>query len=210
LIGETVYIDGEPVENVLVSASGYNKIGTEGDVDIDRLIGPLADYKLYFPMSYTDDLTGKKVTVRGIECEVIGHPDHEHPDRVFGTWSTPWDMAVAVKRVLPWNAEYVTIRYAATGRDVMGNRITAEPAVIWQGMAQARQEKSDETVAATGRVSSSTYYFVVPYIQGIYVMPTQRLSVLYRNKVFDVASIEDIDEKHETLSIRATWRDTDG
>lgn len=207
MIGETVIVDGKDVENVLVSSSGYNKVGTEGDTDITDWIGPVADYKLYFPIDFTTDLTGKTVTVRGIECEVMGHPDHEHPREVFGAWNGNWDMVAAVKRVLPEQAETITVYYTEVTRDYLGKRTLGTPSVIYTGAAQARQEKAGENVAQTGRVSNAIYYFVIPYVSGIYELPTQCLTVSYRERIFDVESIEDVSEKGERISIKAVWRD---
>lgn len=106
MVGETVYVEtrtaGTPdrfnattytysetqVDNVLVSP------GTSQDVsDPNRPEGVVVHYTLYFPKTYTGNLEGLRVKVRGQLYDVIGHPDRYYP------CPTSWDMTVMVGRV---------------------------------------------------------------------------------------------------------------
>lgn len=204
--GETVIADGVTVENVLVSPTGYDA-GPRSFDAISRPVGPVADYTLFFPFEFTNDITGKKVIVRGEECDVLGHPGHYKQRDVFGSWLGAWDMVVYANRTVAANAEHITVVYTHFVRDSLGDRTMDAQVVLYSGMAQARFSGATEGDAEFATVAKDTYYFVLPYSAEIHDAPTQCLTVTYRDETYDVQSIEDIEEKHEKLSLRAVRRD---
>lgn len=204
LIGETVYIGDKAVSNVLVHNGESSTFNTMNATDITNFVGPYADYILYFPDSYTEDLTGKQITVRGYECDVIGHPDHERPKQVFSGWLGQHDMTVRVKRTLAELAETIQIYATVVSRDDLGNRETKK-ILVYDGEAQARQESGSESQKDTGTKSSVSFYFVVEWFDALESYQTQQLTITYKDKTFDVVSIENKNEKNNTASIMAVW-----
>ena len=71
-----------PVENVIVTP------GTTSDVlDSTRPDGTRVAFTLGFPKTFTASLRGCRVTVRGIECAVIGDPQLYTAANVPGAWN---------------------------------------------------------------------------------------------------------------------------
>lgn len=204
LTGETVYVDDKAISNVLVHIGESGTFNTMNAIDINNFVGPYADYILYFPDTYTDDLTGKNITVRNIECEVIGRPDHERPKSVFEGWLGCWDMTVRVKKVLAEQAERIQIIATVVTRDELGNRTTKRLS-MYEGPGQARQENASENEIDAGTNSSISYVFVVDWFDALSNYQTQQLSVIYNDRTYNVQSIENIDEKNQTASIKAVW-----
>lgn len=202
--GETVYINGTSVSNVLVHVGGEYGQGAYEENEVAYPIGQIADYTLYFPRDYSGDLTGKTITVRGYECEVLGHPDHERPDQVFGRWLGSWDMTVHARKILSEFSEEVTVILRTITRDELGNRTTSDE-TLYTGTAQARKATGNETDAGTGTTSDETWFFVLPYLEAYKKSNTQKLFVEYDGREYDVISIEDINWKHNTASIKAVW-----
>lgn len=206
MTGETVYVDGVlAVSNVLVHNGEASTFNTMHAIDINNFVGPYADYILYFPIDFQGDLTGRKITVRGIECDVLGHPDHERPRQVFGSWLGNWDMTVRVKKTLAAEAEYISIVATEVTRNALGSRETKE-VILYAGNAQARQNNATEsTDSDTGTTSTLNYIFVINWLDSLAKYQTQQLKVIYKNKEFDVVSIENKDEKNTTAILRGVW-----
>ena len=200
--GETVYVGTTAVENVLVHPGEFddrNYIAT----DISKPVGTVADYTLYFPMSYTDDLDDRHITVRGYDCEVLGHCDHERPKQVFGNWLGQWDMTVRVKRTLASMSETIQVLRTVVTRDTLGNRST-QTVEMYNGTGQARKESGSES-QDEGTISTETWFFVVPWNSDYSTTQTQQLSIVYDGRTYDVIQVIDIDWKHEQASIKAVW-----
>lgn len=85
-------VEGEPVEtavgNVLVKPGTAAVPGGDNRPD-----GVTVAYTLYFPDTYTGELDGCDVVVRGRKCRVVGHPDRYDPH------PTAWNMECEVQRV---------------------------------------------------------------------------------------------------------------
>ena len=207
MTGETVYIDGVAVDGVLVNTSGFNK-GVKTASDITDEVGPVSDFVLYFPSDYSGELLHKHITVRGIDCEVINAPAHEEPERVFQSWLVSpgfgqWDMVVYADRTRPEYAETITVLYKRYTRDALGDRTLAETQTLYSGTAQVRYNSETETDAKSATRTRAEYYFVTPHITGIDALPTQCLTVEYDGGVYDVESVENINEKDAKTSMRA-------
>lgn len=206
--GEQVIVDGATiVDNVLVHIGETSAISTMESTETTDVIGPIADYILYFPDTYVEELSGKTVTVRGIECEVIGHPDHERPKSVFEGWSGTWDMIVRVKRTLAEFAENIQIFATIPTKDVLGIRTgEGEKVVIYEGDGQARMASGSESDDSTGTYSETQYVFVIDWLDELAQYQTQQLGVIYDGKTYNVMSVENKDERGETAVIRGEWR----
>jgi hypothetical protein len=205
--GETVYVGETAVDNVLVGTTGFFK-GAREEYEIRYPVGPVADFTLYFPISYTDDLTNKRVTVRGIECDVINVPAHENPESVFESWVHgdgfgEWDMTVYAQRVQPAYAETISVYQTTVTRDYLGDRTAGKPTLLYSGPAQVRLSQEVETAKQGATRTDATYYFVMPHIAGIDALPAQCVTVVYNEQTFDVEQIENVDEKGDTTSLRA-------
>lgn len=200
--GETVLVDGTvEVPNVLVHVGEFER-GNYHDTDINKPVGTNADYTLYFPMDYEGDLTGHRITVRGIDCAVLGHPDHERPAAVFGSWLGQWDMTVKVKRTLAAYAETIRVLRTTVSRDTLGNRSKSD-AVLYAGAAQARKAEGDEKADAAGARDTETWIFVLPFQQSLDGIPSQQLSVEYGGASWRVLDVTDVDNAGETHRIKA-------
>lgn len=203
--GETVYIDDQAVHNVLVHVGEAMMSGSTSK-ETDDWQGPIADYTLYFPIDYEGNLSGKAVNVRGIECDVIGHPDHERPQQVFGAWLGSWDMTVRVRRTIAGANETIRIIAKTTTRDSLGYPTTSEQE-IYSGQAQARMDTGSESDDRTGTKSSETYVFVVDWFDELSEYPTQELVVEYDGKLYDVESVEDKNEEHRIAVLKGAWHE---
>ena len=78
----------EEIDNVMIAP------GPRSDIqDSTRPEGVLVRYTLYFPKTFSRDLEGLRVSVRGEWLDVIGHPDF-YTDSVT---PTKWHLVVEVK-----------------------------------------------------------------------------------------------------------------
>jgi hypothetical protein len=86
--GKPVWTDSDQVvSNVLVAIGSSKNVS-----DSNRPAGVVVAYTLYFPKSYTGELTWKDVTVRGHRCNVIGNPDR------WADSPNEWNMEVEVTK----------------------------------------------------------------------------------------------------------------
>lgn len=90
-LGEPVSVKEtrEMVENVVVAP------GATADLDETRPEGVSVAFTLCFPKTYSGDLRGRSVEVRGIECKVIGDPQRYTAENTPGDWN----LTVEVTRV---------------------------------------------------------------------------------------------------------------
>lgn len=204
MIGERVLVNGKAVDNVLVNTGEAATFNTMNQIDIHDFVGPYADYVLYFPMTYTDDLAGATITVRGYDCDVIGHPDHLRPKQVFGSWYGDWDMTVRAKKTLASKAEHIRLYAVKVSRDYLGNRQKQE-ITLFDGDAQARQDTAGENITDAGTRSREAYLFVLDWLPDLDEYQTQELFVDYRGKTFNVESVKDKDERNKTATLRGVW-----
>lgn len=79
---EVVTWEETVVENVVVTPGATSDV-----LDGTRPDGTRVAFTLGFPKSFTAPLRGCRVTVRGIECAVIGDPQPYTPDNVPGPWN---------------------------------------------------------------------------------------------------------------------------
>ncbi|QWT18100.1 hypothetical protein KPC83_02935 [Collinsella sp. zg1085] len=82
-------IEREHVENVVVAPSPTD------DLDPSRPQGSRRAYTLCFPKTYTADLQGAQIEVRGQICRVIGSPRRYTESNVPG----PWNLTVDVEHI---------------------------------------------------------------------------------------------------------------
>lgn len=198
MIGETVYVDGEPVENVLVEP-GNSKDASEMSLPL----GTVVDYTLRFPADYPGPLHDAKVTVRGNELDTLTFADHWRPADVFGSWSNPWDMTVLVGRTLGDYTATVRIVALSATLDALGDPVTSE-AEVYEGPAQARLSYGSEP-SGDSSVSepTETWYFVVPWHAGFESLRPGSTFVDYGGARYDARVVRNVDGKSETLSVEA-------
>lgn len=198
MIGETVYVDGEAVENVLVEP-GNAKDASE----VSLPVGTVVDYTLRFPVSFDGPLSDAKVTVRGVELDTLTHADHWRPQDVFGTWSNPWDMTVLVGRTLGDYTASIQVVSVSVALNALGDPVRSED-VVYDGSAQARLSYGNE---ANGEAqitdSQETWYFVVPWTDAFASLRPKSTYVLYNGARYDATVLKNVDEKSEALSIEA-------
>ena len=201
MIGETVYVDGEPVEDVLVEP------GTARDAaEVSLPMGTVVDYTLRFPCSYEGPLHDTKVTVRGVELDTLNYSDHWRPAEVFGTWSNPWDMTVLVGRTLGDYTATVRVVSVQSTLDALGDPVTAEE-VVYDGVAQARMSYGTEQ-AGTDELTmpTETWYFVMPWQSAFAALRPQSTYISYDGARYDVRAIKNVDNASETASFEAVRR----
>lgn len=199
--GETVYIDGEPVDNVLVEP------GLSNDAeDIKRPVGARVDYTLRFPIGSVIPAHGAKAAVRGASLDVLNVPDHWRPQDVFFAWSNPWDMTVLVGRSLGDFTRTVSIVSIAATVDALGDPVASEEAV-YEGAAQARMDSGAESPGDSSVTDSEeTWFFVVPWDEAFRPLRPQSTYILCDGARYDVQSVEDVDGKGEHASFKAVRR----
>lgn len=202
LIGETVKVNGKTVENVLVHSGDSQAVGTASDAG--NYVGPIAQYTLYFPETYTDEIAGATVEVRGHSCKVIGYPDHERPRQVFGHWTGLWDMVVRVGKTEADVDELVRIYATEVQRNVLGDRYVAT-IDLFNGSAQVRQIKEDEANKTPGTIATKKISIVTDWFDAFNEYQPQSLFVEYLGKTFNVYSVENINEDGETACLEAVW-----
>lgn len=79
---EVVTWDETDVENVVVTPGATSDV-----LDSTRPDGTRVAFTLGFPKSFTAPLRGCRVTVRGIECAVVGDPQPYTAANVPGAWN---------------------------------------------------------------------------------------------------------------------------
>ena len=198
MIGETVYVDGAPVENVLVEPGqhrGYDNIALPD--------GAYVDYTLLFPIEYQEAVHDATVTVRGVECETLNYADHWRPADVFGTWSGSWDMVVLVGRRLGDYTAAIEVRSLSAVVDALGDPVTTD-SLVWAGNAQARMESGSEAAGDDEEtLATETWHFVAPWTQAFGQLRPQSTYISYKGARYDVTSIENVDERSKTASFEA-------
>lgn len=201
MIGETVLVDGIPVDNVLVEP-GLARDVTDATVPA----GTRVEYTLRFPMTYDGTISGAKVTVRGVELDTLTFGDHWRPGERFGSWSGQWDMNVIVGRTLGDFTALIDIVSLSTALDALGDPVTIET-VAWSGNAQARMTDGTES-SGTSHVTRSTEHwrFVVPWAAVSALRPKSTL-VRMDGAEYDAVSITNIDSKGEYACIEAVRRE---
>lgn len=198
MIGETVLVDGQPVDNVLVES------GRASDAkEISLPVGTVADYTLRFPISFEGPLHDAKVTVRGLELDTLNHADHMRPQDVFGEWSGDWDMTVLVGRTLGDYSAEVTVMAVTATVNALGDPVKTERAV-YEGAAQARMAYGTEENGAVKAVDSNeSWYFVIPWQAAFASLRPTSTYVLYNGARYDAVALLNVEEKSETFSIQA-------
>ena len=73
--------DVEEVGNVVVAP------GATADLDSTRPNGVTVAFTLHFPKSYGGELKDATVTVRGIDCKVVGDPQRYAEGNTPGAWN---------------------------------------------------------------------------------------------------------------------------
>ena len=206
LHGEIVYVDGtEPVYDVIVQVGEAYTAGSTQSND-DDWQGAIADYTLHFPMDYDEDLTGRSVLVRSILCDVLGHPDHQRPEQVFGVkWRGKWDMPVRVRRTIGAQAETLVLMAKTVNRDSIGKR-TKTIDTLYEGVGQARMSSGSESGRNDGTEASASYIFLVPWLDVLNDYQPQQLFIEYNGRTYDIHSVENKDEKGKTAVLRGEWR----
>lgn len=198
MIGETVYVDGEPVENVLVEPGQLR-----GADNIALPDGAYVDYTLQFPTDYPGPLHDAAVTVRGVECETLNYADHWRPADVFGTWSGSWDMTVLVGRRLGDYTAAIEVRALSAVLDALGDPVTSD-LLVWAGNAQARMESGGESAGESEEtLASETWRFVAPWDAAFGQLRPQSTYIAYKGARYDVTSIENVDERSQAVSFEA-------
>ena len=196
--GETVLVNGQPVENVLV------EVGHAPDAaEISLPVGTVADYTLRFPIAFEGPLHDAKVTVRGLELDTLHYADHMRPQDVFGTWSGDWDMTVLVGRTLGDYSAQVRIMAVESTVNALGDPVKTDRAV-YEGAAQARMAYgTEENGAAKAVDSEESWHFVIPWQAAFASLRPSGTYVLYNGARYDAVALLNVEEKSETFSIQA-------
>lgn len=206
--GETVFVDGIPVENVLVRPGDHSE---EADVSVPA--GVVVAYTLAFPSSYAGSVRRARVTVRGQECEVVGFSDHARFGHVFaGAWDhalCPWDMLVPVRLCEGEMTADVAIFKTSTTYDELG-RPVRERIAVFEGKAQARRAATsadgEEVMPDGSSRAVETWFFVVPWRDGFSSLRPETTSVEMAGIEYDVISVEDVGASSSFLSVKAVRR----
>ena len=205
MIGETVYVESEPVDNVLVHP------GAREDADsLNVPAGTVVSYTLAFPHDYPGPLHDTKVTVRGVECEVVGYCDHERPQDVFeGMWDLslcPWDVTVPVTACGGDMTAIVDVYSVSVEYDDMGDPVRSRT-LVYSGSAQARMESGSESIAPDGsKTAVEQWWFVIPWIGLFSQLTPQRTEIDMGGHTHDVVSVKNVDMKSEFASFEAIRR----
>ena len=203
--GETVYVGGEAVENVLVRPGDHT---VESGIDVPA--GTIIDYTLGFPASYEGGISDAKVTVRGHVCDTVGFSDHTRPQDVFGgQWDMqicPWDMSVAVKLCAGEMTAAIGISrtsatYGADGRPVRTSEL------VYSGNAQARRADGGEDAVADGsRLPRESWRFVVPWQEVFASLRPESTSIAMGGAAYDVTGIDNLSQRSEYALFEAVRR----
>ena len=199
--GETVLVDGVPVENVLVEPGEH--------VDEDAInvpTGTKVAYTLRFPTTYEGTVSNANVTVRGIECRTVGYSDHYRPQEVFGSWTGDWDMTVLASLVEGDMSASIEIVAVSVAVDQLGNARRTE-STVYSGEAQARMETGSERNGDVAEVRvSETWHFVVPWQDAFATLRPQSTCVMYGGARYDVTYVRNIDNASRYCDFEAVRR----
>lgn len=186
--GETVYVDGQAVDNVLVEPGEH--------VDEESIIVPTGTsvaYTLRFPIAYEGKVHDATVVVRGLECRTVGYSDHYNPQHVFGSWEGSWDMTVLVTRVEGDMTASIRIFSASSEIDELGYPQTVE-ALVYEGLAQARMDTGTEKAGDVAEVAATeTWHFVVPWVEAFASLRPQSTRIEYEGARYDVSYVRNVD-----------------
>lgn len=201
--GETVYVEGVAVDNVLVRP-GEHVDGT----DVTVPAGAVIAYTLAFPASYPGSISDAKVTVRGHTCDSIGFCDHTRPQDVFeGLWDldvNPWDMTVPVQLCEGDLTAFIRVlatssTYGADGRPIR----TIE--TVFEGQAQARVVDANESSGVDGsKQAYELWAFVIPWTGAFARLRPESTTVIMGDAAYDAISIKNLGGKSEWACISAT------
>ena len=199
IVGETILVDGWPVENVLVSPSDRDALELK---DITLPLGQRIYCRLDIPKSYTEPLHGRTVTVRGEELRIID-------DRLaYEEWNTPgeWNRYAFAARNTGDYADEIAVVALVAGIDELGDPVSGR-FDVYRGPAQARMESGRESAgSALATDAEETWYFVVPWQAGFASLRPQATEIEYGAAVYDVSSIENVDNASETATFKAVRR----
>lgn len=198
MMGESVYVDGVEVANVLVEA------GLSKDVEhIESLSGARVDYTLRFPADAEPPAHDAKITVRGLELDVLNVPDHWDCKSVFGSWSNPWDMNVLVGKALGDFTAAIEIVSISVTIDALGDAIKTE-STVFTGNAQARMKSGGEnTGTAIESDVSEVWCFIVPWDIRFTALRASSTFIDYAAARYDVRKIEAMENKQEYVLFEA-------
>lgn len=197
--GETVLVDGQPVENVLVSPSDKEAVEL---VDITLPVGQRVYCRLDIPKSYTEPLHGRTVTVRGENLRVID-------DRLaYEEWNTPgdWNRYAFCSRTTGDYADDITVMALVTTFDELGDPITNREE-IYSGPAQARMSSGAESGGTALQTDvTEKWFFVVPWQSDFGGLRPRSTEIIYDDNTYDVISIENVDNASEVATFEAMRR----
>ena len=192
MMGESVYVDGVEVVNVLVEA------GLSKDVEhVESLSGARVDYTLRFPADAEPPAHDAMITVRGLELDVLNVPDHWDCKSVFGSWSNPWDMNVLVGKSLGDFVDAIAIYTITATVDALGDAVRTET-LVYSGDAQARMKTGSET-SGTALESDTleTWCFIVPWDDAFAALRPSSTFITYDGVQYDVRVIDPMNNKQE-------------
>lgn len=199
ITGETILVDGAPVDNVLVSPSERDALELK---DITLPLGQRIYCRLDIPKSYTEPLHGRTVTVRGEELRIID-------DRLaYEEWNTPgeWNRYAFAARNTGDYADEITVWKLVADVDALGDPVTGR-VEVYAGPAQARMESGSESWGTALQTDATEkWFFVVAWQEAFAGLRPQSTEIGYDGAVFDVASIEDVDNAAETATFEAVRR----
>lgn len=203
--GETVLVNGAPVDNVLVSVGDHTE-GTDARVPA----GTVVAYTLAFPSSYEGPLSDAAVTVRGVECRSVGHCDHNRPADVFGgAWIEelcPWDMTVPVRLATADARKHVRVVATSVTYDELGDPVRSD-SLAYEGPAQARWVSGARGTSVDGSaVVAETWAFVIPWSAAVAALRPEAARVECDGAVFDAVSVANVDGRGEFASIEGRRR----
>lgn len=196
ITGETVLVDGEPVENVLVSPSDREAVEL---ADITLPLGQRIYCRLDIPKEFTEPLHGRTVTVRGEELKVVD-------DRLaYEDANTPgeWNRYAFAARSTGDYADAVEVVRLVASIDELGDPVTARE-TVYSGPAQARMASGSESGGAAIQTDAAEkWYFVMPWQDAFADLRPQSTIVVYNAVDYGVESIEDVDNAGETATFEA-------
>ena len=196
--GESVYVDGVEVANVLVE-DGLSK-----DVEkVEQLSGARVDYTLRFPVDATPPSHDSKVTVHNVVLDVLNFPEHWDLKHVFGDSSLPWDMNVLVGKALGDFTAAIEIVSISVTIDALGDAIKTE-STVFTGNAQARMKSGGEnTGTAIESDVSEVWCFIVPWDIRFTALRASSTFIDYAAARYDVRKIEAMENKQEYVLFEA-------
>lgn len=203
IVGETILVNGNPVDNVLVEPGSKQEIATNAKLPLGTVIA----YTLRFPIAYEGPLYDSTVTVRGEECETFGFADHYRPAERFGSWAGAHDMTVLVtKRLGDLRVNISIVKFSATV-DELGDPIETSE-TIYEGLAQARLSDGSESEGDANAVDvRESWYFVVPWQDLFGELRPTNTRIVVDDAVYDVDLIDNVDMKSQFATFRGVRHD---